>query len=196
MIDEIIPKQGFEQVGEVIGAVLSLELAVQKTRRSLPEDINCYHERITPYDKGEGLMVNVMFDSAKYDSFTESNAQGPSIFNIDVYATGRSSQYERGGTDASKRVQMYLGMCRYILQSTKYKTLGLEPGFIGGTYVDSMQMYDVQNVQDAASVKMGRLSFSVRIQESQSLWDGVDLINNITQVKLHETDLGYKYLFQ
>ena len=89
--------------------------------------------------------------------------------------------------------QKYLGLIRYILQSHKYLTLELPLGTIGNTNVDSGQMFDQQNTQDANFSRMCRIGFSVKIMENQALWAGLLLDQSITTVLLEETELGYQY---
>ncbi|PXX26277.1 hypothetical protein C7967_11539 [Thalassospira sp. 11-3] len=193
IITEIIPQQGFELVGERIGAVLALELANQKALQSLPDGLEVFRERITPYDKSEDVMVNVLLNNITFSNFTESNAEGGTVYYVDIYTTGIASPGKTGGQTAAALLQRYLGMARYILQSTKYKTLDFAPGTIAGTYVENIQIYDIEDNQDAANVKMGRLTFRVRIYEGQNLWEGVDMGPLATMVKLQETEKGYKY---
>ncbi|WP_147296690.1 hypothetical protein [Flagellimonas nanhaiensis] len=193
IITEEIPKQGFEIVGEQIGAILTMELAYQRTLKSLSDNFESFYERKTPYDKSEGVMVSVLYDNTNYDNRTQSNSNGPSTFHIDVYGSSPSKPNERGDGLAAALVKQYLGMIRYILSSTKYKSLLLPPNTIGGTYVDSIQMYDTENNQDAKNIRMGRIAFVVKLYETQALWEATVLTGNVTGVKLEDADSGYKY---
>jgi len=194
IITEIIPKQGFEIVGEQIGAVLALEVANQVALQALANQVGVFHERVTPFDKSEEVMINVQLDSGNYDNHTESNVQEGTIFNIDIYASAASSSGKPGDLESSKLLQKFLGMCRYILQSTKYRTLALPAGTIGGTYVDSFQIYDQPGPNEGKSSRMARLVFRVRIYENQQLWGSTALSGGDTSVKLDLTDKGYKYI--
>ena len=196
IITESIPKQAFEVVGEQIGAILVTELTNQKTVQGLTEPMEVYHERTTPYDKSEGVMVNVLLDNSTYEGHNPSSSNGPVRFNVDVYGTAKSKQDERGDTLSQKLVQKYVGMIRYILSHTKHKTLLLPQTTIGGTYVTGFQVYDLENVQDGAYVRMMRLNFEAKVVESQELWGSTPLIGNDTQVKLEETDKGFKYILE
>lgn len=86
-------------------------------------------------------------------------------------------------------------MCRYILSDTRYKTLGFDYGLIAGTQVERFSTLDPQK-EDSSFTAFARLQFAVRIMENQSLWDGVTILGNDTNVKLEETDKGYKYIYQ
>ena len=54
-------------------------------------------------------------------------------------------------------------------------------------------MFEQQNTPDANFGRMCRITFSVRLMESQNLWSAVLIDQNITDVKLNETNLGYQY---
>lgn len=193
LINEIIPEQGFEKVRDAIGAVLKLELEAQKTLQTLTDDINVYIGRNNNFNQSETLMINVLTDSANYSNTHEKGSHGGTNFFIDIYVSGRESETEDGGYISTKKRDKYLGMVRYILQSHKYMKLGLPAGLIMGTYVEGFENFEPSNTQDASFTKMTRISYSVRIIEDQSLWDGVEINSIFTNVKLDETDRGFKY---
>jgi hypothetical protein len=193
LITESIPRQGFEIVSEQVGAILAVELANQRTLQNLLNNHEVYHERTSPYDKSEDVMINVMFDNVNFEGRTQASAHGPEIINVDVFANSPSRQGERGDGLAALLIKKYAGMCRYILDSTKYNTLLLPQGTVSGVNVESVQMYDIENPQDAKNVRMARLAYRVRINECQQLWGATTLTGNDTGVKLAATDLGYKY---
>lgn len=193
LITDIIQQQGFEKVRDAIGAILTLELANQKVLQGLQEDINVYVGRSVPFQQSEGFMINVLLDSTNYGSMNEVDVMGSTNFNIDIFTTGYEDINNIGGYNSSVTRDKYLGMCRSILQSTIYKTLGLPLGLIGGTYCENFEVFDSPNAQDSSFTTMARLSFSVRILENQQLWSGVNLADSFTDVKLDLTDKGYKY---
>jgi len=195
IIQNIIPKQNFEIIGEAIGAIIALEVSNQETLQNLAKKANVYSERIDPFNDEEQLMINTMYDGSVYSSYTEKNTQGPNRYYIDVYATGKASDKD-GGLNSATLLKKYLGMCRYILQSHLYATLGFPPGFIMGTYVEEIQITDPQANQDAANTTSGRITISVRAIEDQEMWLGENLNSAITGVKLSETEKGYKYEIQ
>jgi len=81
------------------------------------------------------------------------------------------------------------------LSSTKYKTLGFQAGFIGGTMVDSIQFLDNFGNQEANFVSMSRIVFTARLNENQLAWEGIALLGNDTNIKLDSTNKGYKLTF-
>lgn len=193
IITEAIPEQGFETVGKQLGAILTLELANQKTLQSFDESCEVFHERTAPYDKSEDVMVNVLLESIGFNEHTQSDMNGDTGFNIDVFANATSSEGKAGDTESMRLVQKYVGLCRYILSSTKYKTLGFDPGWIGGVYVQNVQVYEVDTNQDGRNVRMMRMTVMVRIRESQELWPGTLLTQHDSTIKLNETEKGFKY---
>lgn len=193
IITHIIPVQNFELVRDLIGAIIKVELENQKVLKTLSEDINVYQERTTPFSNAEELAINVLLSSANYSGMTQKDSQGRTMFFIDIYTNGKASPELTGGLDSSKRLHKYIGLIRYILQYSEYKTLSLPPGIIAGGSVDDFAILDPTLQQDSSFTRMGRISVSYRIQEQQQLVQGVAFEEIITQVKLAETDLGYQY---
>lgn len=194
-ISEIISKQGFEVVLYKIAEILFSELSNQKTAHSNMPDFSVFVERMTPYDKSEGVMINVTSGSANYGNFTESTTQSKTDFNIEVYSP-LEHVFIKADDSISETFTLHkvVGMVRYILQSTKYKTLDLPLGLIGGTYVESIQFFDDFNNKEGANIRIATLGFSVRIMENQDLWNGTELKDNVSQIKLGQTELGYKLI--
>lgn len=194
-ITEIVPQQGFEKVLYKIAEILFTELSNQQAAHSNMPDFSVFVERMTPYDKSENIMINVTAKSFNYGSFTESSTQSKSDFSIEVYSPLEHTSISSDEL-ATKSFTLHKvsGMIRYILQSSKYKTLDLPLGLIGGTYLESIQFFDDFNNKDGANLRVSTLGFSVRIMENQDLWQGVTLFSNTSQIKLDQTDLGYKLI--
>lgn len=193
LINEVIPQQGFEVVRDTIGAVLKTELDKQKALKNLTDEIDVYVSRSTPFSQSEKLMINVLLDSANYSNNHEKGTHGYTLFFVDVYTSAKETAGDIGGKISTNKRDLYLGMIRYILQNHKYKTLNLPVGLIMGTYVEGFENFEPNNSQDAAFVKMARLTFGVRINESQSLWEGIEINTIFTSVNLDLTNLGYVY---
>jgi len=193
LITNIIQEQGFEKVRDSIGAILTTELLNQKTLQGFSEDINVYVGRSTPFQQDEQIMVNVLLDSSNYGSINEHDAMGNTSYYIDVFTSGKANMDSIGGYQSSQLRDKFIGMCRAILQSTKYKTLSLPLGIISGTYCENFEVFDSTNAQDSSFTSMARLNFSVRILENQEVWQGVTIANSFTSVKLGLTEKGYQY---
>jgi hypothetical protein len=194
LIAEIIPAQGFEIVRDAIGVILTTELTRQKQLQGFTEDINVFSERITPMDDAEELYINVLLDGATYGSFTEKDTQGRTTYFIDVHTTGKAIRAKAGTSTSVARLHKFVGMCRYILSHTAYKTLNLPLGLIGGTYIESFGVSDPSRKDDSQYSRFARLAFAVRIQENQALWQGINIVGNDAQVKLDLTDKGFQYI--
>lgn len=193
LISENIPTQGFEVVRDTIGAILKTELESQKIKKSLTDAINVFSGRSTPFAQAEKLMINVLLDSANYSNTHEKGTHGYTMFFIDIYTSAKQNESTIGGKVSGDKRDLYLGMIRYILQDHHYKILGLPVGLIMGTYVEGFENFEPSNLQDSSFVKMSRLTFGVRINESQSLWEGIDINTIFTSVKLDLTEKGYFY---
>lgn len=198
LITEQIQEQGFEIVRDSIAAILKTELENQKSlpNSRITEDLKVFTGRSTPFQQSEVLMINVLLDSANYSQYSEKGVHESTNFSVDVYCTAKETSSDIGGYLASVRRDKFVGLVRFILQDHHYKTLGLPLGLIMGTYVESFEAFEPNNSQDSAFVKMSRITFSVRINENQSLWQGININSIFTDVKLDLTDLGYQFLKQ
>ena len=196
MIDEIISRQNFELVRDAIGSILLIELEAQKQKQDFDENINIFSERTNPIQNDELLTINLSLESGDFSNKTQKDSEGKTIYNIDIYTIGKSSPSGSGSNDSAFRLHKFIGMIRYILSHTAYRTLGLTPGFIGGSQIESFFIMDADLKQDSNYLKMARITFSVRINENQSMENGVLIDESLAVVKLDETDLGFVYKFK
>lgn len=195
LITEIIPLQNFEIIKDRLGVILLEELSNQIRLQCKDIDLGVFIERQEPYDEAEDVIVNISENNIGYGSIDEKTSQGNISFNIDVYASGNATIDFDGNTITRKKLDIFKGWIRYILSSTKYQTLAFPKGFIGGTYVDSIQNDDNYGTQDGAFVRMARLQFSVRANENQQMWNGLEFTGNDTVIKLDNGTKGYKLIF-
>ena len=194
IITEEISEQGFEKVLYQVAAILFTELDNQKTVHSNMPDFAVFTERMTPYAQAENVMINVTSSNINFGNFTQSTSQGKVDFSIEIYSPLEHTSIDAGDDSKKFTLHKVAGLIRYILSSTKYKTLNLPLGLIGGTYVESIQFFDDFNNHGGASIRMATLGFSVRVQENQDLWNGVSFNENNTSIKLEETNLGYQLI--
>ena len=195
LIATAIPEQNFEKVRDAIGVILLTELTNQKAIQILPENVTIYRERVSPMEVEENLYFNILLDSANYGQYTTRDAQGRTIFFIDIYTTGKNKTGVDGALDSTTRLHKYMGMVMYILASNFYKTLGLPLGLIGGTYIESFATGTPTPFESENYQRFARITFAVRIQENYALWNTVPLSGNDTTVTLEQTDKGYVYTF-
>lgn len=195
IIQNIIPRQGFEIVLEKIAVILFEELTRQKSLQTLGDDFGVYIERQTAYDKSEGIVISVGMDGADYARKNQFDVQGNTTYFIDLYTTGDETLVTTGDDNSRFLTLKWLGMIRSILSSTKYKTLGYPAGLIGGTMVEKIQNQLSYGNGDANFIKFARITFSVRIQENQEMWTSIELQGNDTTIKINETEKGFKLTF-
>lgn len=196
LITEIIPQQGSEIVLNRLGAILFLEISNQITLQSIGDDFDLYIGRQEPYDKSEDVVIIVRTDNVNFTGQSQEGMQGENVFNIDIFCQGRSTQVVSGNTVSKDKMQRYLGFCRYILGSTKYKTLNFPmTGLIGGVYVQTIQHDLRYGEEDANFITFSRLQVSVRINECQELWGTNPFEGLDTVIKLDETEKGFKLIF-
>lgn len=192
LIKNIIPKQNFEEVNERIPAILKLELENQKQLQNFSDPVNVYNERLDNFSQSEVLMINTMFDGSNDSETGQKSSQGNVKYFIDIYSTGKSEEGKDGGKDSASRLHKFIGMCKYILSFSDYKTLGFEPGAVGGVYIESVQIANLENTSSAYDT-MGRITLSVRLREDTPLSTGTAMKEALSGVKLDLTEKGYKY---
>lgn len=195
LINEIIPLQGFDVVEKRIGAILLSEISNQISLQSLDDEIGVYLERTIEYDKSEGVVFNVSANTGSYAGQNQSGSQGTISYTIDIYNHGTESSVKSGDADSLDRQNRYLGICRYIFNSTKYKTLDFPYGFVTGVYVESFQKDSSMNKDQSDYIRMVQLVLSVRVTEDQEMWESQPLSGNDTTIFLEDTDKGYKLIF-
>jgi hypothetical protein len=193
-ITSLIPSQNFEIIRDRIGEILAEEFANQfalSGNSELNPDI--YIERVVPFDKTEIPAINVMLYRGDYANKDMLAVTGNYIYYIDCYTSAHDSKDTRGDLKASVSLQKIIGMCRYILESSQYKTLDYAPPFNCRTAVQSIRIEDKQGGQDATNQVVGRIEFMVSAPEWANLSETVPLSLNSTKVKLYETDKGFVF---
>jgi hypothetical protein len=198
LITGIIPPQNFEVVRDRIGVILADELAHQYQLNGNNADLKApvFVERFTPFGQDELSAVNVCLAKGLFTGQTQVQTDGNYTFNIDVYhkAKSQANPDKKGDSLAMFRLQKILGMIRVILENPQYKTLGFTPPSIMNRHVQSIEIADPFSKQhDAVSSVMGRLSYSVRVNETCDLLNPAMIGGYETKVKLYLTDEGYFY---
>lgn len=193
MISKAIPESGFEIVKKRLGFILKAELENQKILQGFNYPINLFVDRSIPFDKSEVLVINIRFDTLNKSNQGQHGSHDTITYNVDVYATAKQSQTETGDEKSTSIRDKFIALIAAILQSNVYLTLGLDPGLIMSSNVENIDTYEASNNQDANFVSMTRLNYSVRIYQDYSVWEGVTADQNLTDVKLDLTELGYKY---
>ncbi len=190
-----IPPQGFELIRDRVGEILADEIAAQFVIHGDPErNAKVFVERITPIDKTELPLINVLYSRSGYDNNSAINSDGKNTYNIDVYTSAKTKIAKKGGAESMTRLGRILGIIRAILESPFYLTLGFATPFIMRTEVTGIEIQDPRDNQDAANIVMGRLIFVVDASEDVEQIQPVTAEGYDTQVKLHETEKGFVYV--
>lgn len=205
-LNEIIPPQGFDLVGNRIAEILTMEVANQVTIQDFQETVDVYLERIEPMDKNEDVMISVALSQGDFEGQNMRDVQGTYRYFIDLFTSGYAEEDPDGEITkpsivSKNKLYRYLGLIRYILSSGKLNTLGFAPGLIGGKYIAKIIIdTDYSNFgnhsnYDGAYIRFARFWYDVRVQENQLLWDSEPLLGNDTLFTYENTSKGTKLTF-
>ena len=193
LINTIIEPSGTELIKHQIAAILKTELENQKALQSDTFPVNVFVDRMVPIDKSEILVINVRFESLNPESINQHGSQENATFTVDTWAVAKQTSTKRGDLLSTNLRDKITFQIKAILQSNFYVTLDFVPGLVMSSNVQNIEPYEPNNNQDASFVSMARLNHEVRFYQNYKVEQGVLLTNNLTTVKLSDTDLGYKY---
>ena len=190
-IPAAIPTQAFELIRNRIAEILVDELPSQATFAGDPKlNATVYVERSVMFDLTEMPAVNVSVSRTAYSEQTQRNTDGEHTFTIDVHTSAKSTSTVRGDSLAAFRLQKLIGVCRGILEDSRYKTLGFAPPFIESRKVTSIE-YAQPTDGDGTSSVQGRITFVVRAPDRNGVVTPELIAGYDTQVKLGLTEKGY-----
>jgi len=193
-IKTIIPAQAFEVVRDKIALILIDELENQVGISYRTElDAKVTVERFIPYNESELPAVNVALAKGDFDNQTTIDSDGTYRYNIDVYHKSKGKTNKRGDTLAMINVQALIGVCKAILESPQYITLGFDAPFIMRRHVENIVIAEPADKKDTNSIVMGRITFIVRVPENVDVISANLIAGFDTQVKLGLTEKGYIY---
>lgn len=192
-ITNIIEERNFEKVLTILGGIIFDELSEQKTLQGFSDAINVYKSRTSPFNFVEKLMINVSLSTANYDIMTRNDTRGTVYYNIDLYVSEKATDSNNSGEIASIKLNKFIGMVMYILNSDEYTHLELAPGIIGTKAVEDFTCFDDEKPQETTTTKIGRLRYMVKMTENRNEPVGVNLLENHSLFTLDLTDKGYKY---
>lgn len=200
MINTLIGQQNFELIRDRIAEILSNEIANQATLEGhelWTENIFVWLERTAPFDRAELPCINVSMSSGEFDNYKATgDNDGNYQFDIDVFTKSTYSTTDNGDTRSTVLLHRILGVCKTILTNEQYKTLGFESKFIGNRNVASIQIADPNSMRrenETESIRLGRLSFRVRCNETNITAVPTNLSSYATTVRLYNTSNGYYY---
>lgn len=197
-ITEILTESSFELIRDRIAEILADELHNQSVLIIDPElDATVWLERFIPFSFAEVPAINVMMIRAEYILQTQLQSNGQYEFAVDFYTSSKANNDNEDG-DADKLSVLLLhkliGMSRYILEHSFYKTLGFASPFIMNRHVESVSVIG-SGVDSLGANTIGRVIFAVRVAEGNGTLTPVDAVGYDTIVKLALTDKGYVYVY-
>lgn len=194
LITNIIQPRNYELIRDRIGLILAEEIQNQFALTA-NQDINStvYVERIVPFDKTEMPCLNVLLSRGGFGNNDVKQSDGTYTYFIDVYAKSKSTNGSNGDKLAMISLQKNIGIIIAILEDTRYIRLGFTHPSISSTMVSDFAIADPSNNQDASSIVMGRITFTVRVPEKVELINASDIDGWETSVTLEESDKGYVF---
>jgi hypothetical protein len=194
LINTSILPQKFEAVRDAIAAILATELANQYAiDNTYPNITKIWVERCIMFQSDEVPTVNVNIDRGDYLNKTQVDVQGTYLFNVDVYTQSDSTADISGDQASMLLMSKILGMCRYILSAPPYNKLGFTDNTVRNTMVNWIRVVEKAAIQDALSNVVGRLQFSVSVNEYVNGGQGVPLNIYTSVSKLGSTEKGFFY---
>lgn len=193
MIQSLIDKQdNFEIIRDEIAAILKLEITEQMALATAaakdPDDwkLRIFSERSNPWEEYSGEptdtspIVNVWYDNSGFDpgaSNTVESQKSGTIYNIDCYGYGKSTDVQGGGhnpgdKEAALEVQRALRLVRNILMASQYTYLGLR-GLVWSRWPQSISVFQPQIDGRAVQQVVGaRIAFRVEFNEFSPQFEG------------------------
>lgn len=205
LINHSIPAQRFEDIRDRIALILQTELDNQVANYYLEAlHSTVYIERTIPVNADaeldEHCVIIVSLASGTYDNQHMANADGTYSFNIDVYASAKSTNDDMGDKLANVILHRVAGACRAIVQDPVYKTLGFNAPSISRVLVSEIQVADHTTKNrmglDAENVNMARVTVQVRANESVALLTAVAFQQSSTAMTLYLSAKGYSFTRQ
>jgi hypothetical protein len=202
LITDPIGPRRFEQIRQVIGTIIKDEVdnqaSLQPAVQAL-QNVRVTDEKGLPPDFSELPLVNVTYFNTDFDNVTTQlgEADGTSIYFIDVFHKAASSATQDGDALALQNCQRLAGVIQFIFADPRYKRLlfGFQPPFMKRLEIRSITMAEKdKDQQDLENTAQCRLQLIVEAVEdvtlqSASIIDGID-----TTVKIAETDIGFEYI--
>lgn len=185
-ISTLIDKQdNFELVRNQIAAILVLEVASQMalatTAGKDPNDwkLRIFTERSNPWEQflndqtDTSPLVNIWYDNSNFNKSSSNvmeRQKSESVFNIDCYGFGISSDVAVGGHDPGDReaafeVQKALRLVRNILMAAEYTYLGMR-GLVWLRWPQSITAFQPEiNGQQIQQISGARIALNVDFSE-------------------------------
>lgn len=192
-LDYIIGLRKYELIRNRIGEILADELAHQYDLTADPNlKAPVYIERTVPISTDETPIINILTVRGDYGSQDAASTLGNYQYYIDCYASSKTKGTDRGDYLASVYVQRLTGVIQAILENPVYRTLGYAAPFNASICVKSIY-FPEPITNDTESLKTARIEVVVEAPEENKLIEPTLIASYTTQVKLGQTDKGYRY---
>lgn len=197
MIEVIIPIQAHERIRDRVGEILLQEFNNQVLQfyNTDCDGVTFYAERTIPIDKSETDIICLSVWKGDYSNRDVDYVDGTYRIVIDAITNSAKRGGIPGDRLAAFRVQKLVGIVRYILESSQYKTLGFDRPFILHTELTNFQMQKYETEGDGVSTCSGQAIFTVRCGETTAAIDAPLVAGHTTSVKLGITDFGLQYIW-
>lgn len=210
VIPTIIGQRNFEVIRDQIAAILTDELNQQRTLLSEVTgddrdqdlinylgDLDIITERYAEPSEEDFPFVDVFFFNDDFDNKDPFAKRGTTQYIIDVFSIGekQTPTGSEGGVVSATRGQRVAGMIDSILEFPHYNKLLQPNGVVNRTLVRSIKRTEEENSRDSINIILYRVIFEVVMGESVGSLTGPLAQNNITNVSIGESDLGYVWEF-
>jgi hypothetical protein len=186
-IDFQIRPSAFELFRDRIFDILVDEASFQTALQG----VTFYCERAIALSDTETDAINISCGTIDYDGKHSGQSTGANVYFIDCYSNGITTAAQRGDYLSSKRSQQLAGIVRYILEDTRYRTLGYAAPSIKRVYVRAIRFSDKDGSTDKAYSSVVRIEFVVESPEINSLIEPVLMEGYQTTIKIADTNSGY-----
>ena len=193
-IDIKITSSKFELIRDKIAYILADELANQAILHK--DNLFCadvWVERFIPFGHIDLPAINVFYQRTTFEQQTPVTNEGEHYYNIDFHLKAESKSYEVGDKISSLNLHKLIGVSRAILEHPYYIYLDFGNNFgIANTHVTDIKIAEPERRTDGLHLISGRIIFKVRCNEFNEQLEGLPSEGFDTQIKLNETDKGYK----
>lgn len=186
-LDFDIPSSAFELFRDRIYDILVDEIEAQPT---LPP-ITIFCERNINFSDADLLAINVRLGNIDYSGKHQGQSTGNNLFFIECYAKAKTTGTQRGDYTSAKLCQRLAGVCRYILEDTRYNTLGYAKPFVESVKIRGIRIADNPGTMENGNISMIRLELEVVCAEINSLVPPRLMEGFETQIKIAESESGY-----
>lgn len=189
-----IPISKSERVRDRIALILADELEYQASCYYVPEaESTVFIERSMPMDKIEMPAVNVCCVKGSFDNKNQGSVDGMWEYAIFGQYSSPSTDDDHGDKLAMIKLQRLMGAIKYILEDPIYKTLGFTAPFLSTSIVGEI-IYSGAEKKDGLSTVFARLTYQVKLPESNKLLQGTVSNEYVTTATIGTTGEGYLYV--